>query len=81
MMFFFKIEADREIVAQDPGGTELPNLDAARDEAIAPARELAAAAASVGREDGPDQILITDATGRLLDSVSLPDMILKRLRK
>ena len=81
MMFFFKIEADGEIVAEDPDGTELPNLDAARDEAIAAARELAAAAVSVGREDGPDQILIIDATGRVLDSVSLSDMIPKRLRK
>ena len=81
MMFFFKLEAEGEIVAEDPDGTEFADLAAAREEAIAAARELAAAAVKVGRTDGPDHVLITDANGRVLDSVALADRIPDRLRK
>ena len=80
MKFYFKLQIDGA-VSDDPDGSNLPNLDVAREEALAAARELAAAAVATGREDGPDHILIADANGHVLATVALAEMIPKRLRK
>lgn len=59
---------------------DLPDLDVARDEATKAAREMAAAAVAMGNEASVDNILVSDAGGRVLATVSLADTIPKRLR-
>ncbi len=78
-MFYFNLQTDGA-VAQDPEGMDLPDFDAARQEATKAAREMAAAAVATGSEASVDDILITDANGDVLATVSLADMIPKRLR-
>jgi hypothetical protein len=77
--FYLHLQTDGAIW-KDPEGVDLPHLDAARQEAIKAAREMAAAAVRAGSETSPDNILITDAKGVVLTAVSLADMIPKRLR-
>jgi hypothetical protein len=80
MMFYFNLQTDGA-VSKDPEGVDLPDLDAARQEATKAAREMAAAAVATGSEASVDNILISDAGGCVLATVSLADMIPKRLRK
>ncbi|HEX4174090.1 MAG TPA: hypothetical protein VHY82_16600 [Acetobacteraceae bacterium] len=78
--FYFNLQTDGA-VSEDPEGTDLPDLEAARQEATNAAREMAAAAVRASNENPADCILIADASGRVLVTVSLADMIPKRLRK
>lgn len=78
--FYFNLQTG-DAVSEDPEGTDLLDLDAARQEATKAARQMAAAAIAAGSEDPVDCILIADATGRVLAAVSLADMVPKRLRK
>ncbi len=77
--FYFNLQTDGA-VSKDPEGMDLPDLDAARQEATKAAREMAAGAVAAGSEASPDNILVTDAKGVVLAAVSLADMIPKRLR-
>ena len=64
----------------DPDGTELPDVDAARREALLSAREILAAAIMAGREDVPKRFLITDEEGELLDIVDTKEVLPKVFR-
>ena len=55
----------------DPDGTELPDVDAARREALLSAREILAAA---------KRFLITDEEGELLDIVDTKEVLPKVFR-
>ena len=79
-MFYFNLQTDGT-VRKDPEGVDLPDVEAARQEATKTAREMAAEAVATGSEASVDDILVTDAKGRVLATVSLADMIPKRLRK
>jgi hypothetical protein len=76
--FYFNLQTDGA-VSEDPDGTDLPDLDAARQDATMAAREMAAAAVATASETPVDDILITDASGRVLATVSLADMIPRKL--
>jgi hypothetical protein len=65
----------------DPDGTELPDLEAARREAMLSAREMLAEAIILGLEDLPMRIFITDEAGTLLDQVHMRDVLPRALRK
>jgi hypothetical protein len=80
MMFYLNLQTDGA-VSKDPEGVDLPDLDAARQEATKAAREMAAAAVATGSEASVDDVLIADANCHVLATVSLADMIPKRLRK
>lgn len=65
----------------DPDGSELPDLDAARAEAIGAARHLWAEAILAGR-DLPDwSFEIADGQGRLLATVSFGEALPRSLRR
>ena len=70
--FFFHIR-DRDGLTADPDGTDLPDLEAARTEALAAARDmLAERIVKEGRPD--DQRFETcDEAGRLLAAVPFRD--------
>jgi hypothetical protein len=64
----------------DPDGTELPDLEAARREAMLSAREMLAEWIIRGAEAIPLRILISDAAGNLLAVVHMRDVLPRALR-
>jgi len=66
--YFFNIKNDIEVA--DPEGQELDNLAAARQLAVAYARDLAAEAVRQGEVDLNHRIVITDEDGDALLTVT-----------
>ena len=65
----------------DPEGAELPDLEAARREAILSAREMLAEWIILAAEDIPTRIVITDEAGSVLAVVHMRDVLPRALRK
>lgn len=63
----------------DEAGAEFRNLDAAREEALASARELLADAIKAG-SGVPERIVIADTSGREMETVSVKDVLPPFLR-
>jgi hypothetical protein len=59
----------------------LPDLEAARHEAVLAGREMLAAVIAAGREDAPMRILIADEAGRVLGAVEMRDLLPRTLRE
>jgi 3-oxoacyl-[acyl-carrier-protein] synthase III len=72
--FFFQVRTDTALI-EDPEGIELPHLEAARAEAIAGLRQLAADALLQNLPASNRQVDICDAAGLLLATVSAQDAI------
>src|SRR5205823_1873955 len=68
--FCFHVRAGDELTPDDEG-TDLPDLSAAKREALLSARELLAEAIKSGKQTVPDAFVIADDDGRELDTVSL----------
>jgi hypothetical protein len=60
---------------------DLPDLDAAVEEATQSAREIVSDAVRFGRDDAPEEIIITDDADRRLSAVTLVDVLPITLRK
>jgi len=69
--FFFNIKNDIDVI--DPEGQELDNLAAARQQAIAYARDLAAEAVRQGEVDLKHSIIISDEDGDELLTVTFAE--------
>ena len=65
----------------DPEGTELPDLEAARREAMLAAREMVAEWILHGIEDVPTRIIVTDAEETVLGVVYMRDVLPRALRE
>ena len=65
----------------DPEGTELPDLEAARREAVLAAREMLAEWIMHGTDDIPTRIVITDEAGNVLGIVCVRDVLPRALRE
>jgi hypothetical protein len=63
----------------DPEGTELPDLEAARREAILSAREMLAEWIIVAADEIPLKILIADEQGNVLATVHMRDVLPRAL--
>lgn len=72
--FYFHIR-DGSGLIEDPDGSDLPDLDAARAEALASAREILANRLRSGEVLDGQSIEITDAAGEVLATVPLKDAI------
>lgn len=73
-------QGDRHI--EDPDGIELPDLDAARAEAITGVRDLLAEAIRKGEDDWlGDAIVIADETGRELMTIPFIEALPPHLHK
>jgi hypothetical protein len=70
-----------DYVALDDEGTELPDLDAARECALAAAREILASLIKVGDDKLPECIVISDQSGIQLAAVPLRDALPIQLRQ
>jgi len=65
---------------KDPDGSELPDLDAAREEALAGARDLWASAIREGADLTGDSFEIQDETGQPVLNVAFTDALPASLR-
>ena len=68
-------------IREDLTGLELPDLDAAREEANKAARQIVSDAVRFGSNRFPDHIVICDSTNQILSIVPLADVLPRRLRK
>jgi hypothetical protein len=64
----------------DPEGTHLPDLEAARREALLSAREMLAEWIACGVEDIPTRIVISDEAGNVLAIVHMREVLPRALR-
>jgi hypothetical protein len=64
----------------DPEGTELPDLEVARHEAMLAGREMLAEWIRHGREDVATRIIITDVHSKVLAVVRMRDLLPRALR-
>jgi len=81
--FFLHIDDGTQRI-EDEEGSELPDLTAARDEALGAARQLWAAAMLTGRDIGKGNFLIANDQDEVIASVEiddgLPEALVKRLK-
>jgi hypothetical protein len=68
--FYFQWKNGEELTP-DEEGSELPDVEAARREAVHSVRELLAHAIKVGEAKVPEALVITDETGRALHVLPL----------
>jgi hypothetical protein len=76
--FYFHLRSADEL-AQDDEGLELPDLAAAREQAIASAREIVADAIKAGKTKTLRHFVIADENGREILTVPLKDVVPKHL--
>jgi uncharacterized protein DUF6894 len=69
-LFFFHLRKDGQL-SEDEEGLDLPNLDAARAEADASAREMLADSIKGSHGGAPDAIVVCDAKGTQVYEVAL----------
>ena len=73
-VFHFHTRIDGHLF-EDPDGSELPNLEAARAEAFAAAREAIAEQIRMGKSVGGRSFEIADEAGRILATVTSRDVL------
>jgi hypothetical protein len=74
LVFHFHVR-DGGRVIEDPDGSELPNLEAARAEALAAAREAIAERIRTGKVVESRSFEITGEAGRVLATVTYRDVL------
>jgi Domain of unknown function (DUF6894) len=77
--FYFHLQAGEQLII-DMEGQDLPDLSAARREAIQSAREILAAAIRAGKATVPDAFVISDEAGHALDIVALVEALPEPLK-
>jgi hypothetical protein len=78
--FYFHLqEADK--LHTDPEGTDLPDVDAARQEALLAARDILSNAIKTGRAKVPEAFVIADEAGRKLDVVPMSAVLPEPLKR
>ncbi len=75
--FYFHMRMGDQIVI-DQEGSDLPDPAAAREEALASARQILADAIRSGNEATPEAFVIADGEGRELETVPLTAVLPKR---
>lgn len=81
--FFLHIDDGTQRI-EDEEGSDLPDLAAAREEALGAARQLWAAAILAGQDIAARRFVVTDSDGNVMDTVdmdeALPEKLARRLR-
>jgi hypothetical protein len=78
--FYFHLQEAGKLHA-DPEGTDLPDVSAARQEALLAAREILSNAIRAGRARVPEAFVIADEAGRKLDVVPFAAVLPEPLKK
>ena len=73
-VFYFHIRVDGQLF-EDPDGSNLPHLGAARAEALAAVREAVVEQIKTGKAVGGQSFEITDGAGRVLETVTYRDVL------
>jgi hypothetical protein len=74
--YYFHVRK-RGQLTRDEEGIDLPDISAAKQEALQGARELLAEAIKTGRPSVPDALVITDEAGHEVDTVPLQMLLPK----
>jgi hypothetical protein len=77
--YYFHLQRGGQLI-EDEQGEELPDLDQAREKALAAARELLAEAIRAGVDIPVDAIIVQDSSGEQRLFVPLTEALPKRLR-
>jgi len=77
--FYFHLRLGEKVIA-DEEGSDLPDVAAARLEALAAARCILANAIRSGTENIPEAFVIADSEGRELETVHLAVVLPERFR-
>jgi hypothetical protein len=78
--FYFHLQHGDQLF-HDPEGTELPDVDAARQEAILAAREILIDSIKQGKPQVSEAFVIADEAGRTLDVLPLALALPESLKK
>jgi hypothetical protein len=78
--FYFHLQDGGDLV-EDADGTELADVDAARQEAILAARDVLSDAIRAGRPKVPEAFVIADEAGRKLDVVPFSAVLPEPFKK
>jgi hypothetical protein len=78
--FYFHIKQGEQIVHDDEG-LELPNIDAAKNEAIRGARDILSDAIKSGSSKVPEALLVADDSGQTVAFVPLIAVLPEALRR
>jgi plasmid stability protein len=78
--FYFHLRDGDQFVTDDEG-TDLPDLFAARREAVLCAREILAEAIKSGKRRVPEFLVIADEAGRELGTSAIADALPEQFRK
>jgi hypothetical protein len=75
--YFFHIKSADGSVSHDREGQDLPDLDAARREAVSSNREMLGEKLLHGGSPGPRHIEIADASGKVLATVAAESVLMR----
>ena len=75
--YFFHVRSAENLVSCDREGQELPDLEAARAEAVSSNREMLSERLLHGGALGPRQIEIADENGKVLATISAEEVLMK----
>jgi hypothetical protein len=78
--FYFHLR-DGDKLVPDPDGSDLPDVEAAKREALLAARDILSDAMKVGKRKVPEAFVIADEAGRKLDVVPLAAVLPEPLKK
>ena len=78
--YYFHLRDGGELVTDDEG-VDLPDLSAAKREAIQAARELLADAIRAGKTRVPEAYVIADEAGRALETIHLASILPEPLKR
>lgn len=79
--YYFNLRLVGDQVIADQDGSDLPDIAAARREAMTAARQILAEAIKSGSENIPEAFVIADSEGRELATVTLAAALPKRLMR
>ena len=75
--YFFHVRSGEDLVSCDREGQELPDLEAARAEAVSSNREMLSERLLHGGHLGPRQIEIADENGKVLATISAEEVLMQ----
>jgi hypothetical protein len=78
--FYFHLRDGEDLILDDEG-TELPNVEAAKKEAVHSAREFLCEAIKTGKSNIPDAFVIADEAGQTLEELPFRALLPERLKK
>jgi hypothetical protein len=76
--YFFHVKDMEGVISRDEEGQELPDLDAARAEAVSSNREMLGERILHGGVIGPRQIEIADEKDEVLATIAVTDVLIDR---